>query len=1031
MPCGNSTLGLSTDLSDCECASGSALFETDIVGGKLSSKECISCPAGTSVVTTSGLIAGRYYTADRYSCQSCPDPHMTMSEAGGVYTCACDTGYTLVGVSGIGEQSCLLDNLVEPFLDRVNRARRVEYYDPDVAGTENSLVVEHYFLAAAARCTYYGRPEDVQYCHQLANLCALHLFNDQSEPCLVHLEMIDERSGKPTNKIANWPARSPWLYYSGLGNDACTSDIHRSRVTFQDYLSPYVLVSYYMNGTLRGIDDLETTLAYCTRAAPETREGGGEGSDTRWQLFGYNHQTNYTCDLQNLFNNGGEQFFYEPYMWHTDKDYYSPMPVRIVNMRSTIFDSIPEKKPNKRVPSLPLCDINDVLVRRFFLFDKLSGVTKLPRNALADLEPKIVRYASYISIEASLVGPAKIYPPVITIEYTELDTSTFTGEETKGTIEFSSYYTMDMTVFYTNFSALFITVMVFTGLFFALRFYNWKVRNSRVMTEQKLSTDLGAFNFGTVFELCLIIMSTWNYVFFWFTLCVCWYFFAFYKVPIVPTILLPRQIDFYSFGSPYYMFIVNVHVMACFQLVLVLVMCWRQARADIFFIDWEPQRAKTDAAANSKKSSSSANVSVWRTILVANEWAELQTIRKTDIRLTLILLMFVLIGLGEDNNATFQPDSANKGTWDMSIVLRYGNTGFFWLLLSYAQYLWKFFIAERYLGEPPERLFIDFCTIAKISVIVLDEQYHGYYLHCRSPHQYADGTMSELVQMLHKEEAGLTTDRSLEGAPPGVQSFQIFLSSDFRQAFDKIKTNLVGAETMTELIQQGRNRTLARAARGAAGGRAGSNTNAAAAAANARTRGVSFRNNAPSERTLKAWKEMMVFLQEFVENNFGKPGLRRTVREPTYWEKFSSGAPDLSATDQPCVFFTDREFQYTKAMFLGRETELLMLNIMVYGLVNLWTGSSTTAAFLTYLLELGIVQFRHSIGEVCKPACLVMDAMPCHVLLFPCPVMSCLALSYPVMPCPASVESISTMLVALKPFLFIVLMPSWYFLLIL
>jgi hypothetical protein len=56
-------------------------------------------------------------------------------------------------------------------------------------------------------------------------------------------------------------------------------------------------------------------------------------------------------------------------------------------------------------------------------------------------------------------------------------------------------------------------------------------------------------------------------------------------------------------------------------------------------------------------------------------------------------------------------------------------------LLSYLQYLWKFFISERYLGEAPERLFIDFCTIAKISVIVLDEQYHGYYLHCRSPHQ--------------------------------------------------------------------------------------------------------------------------------------------------------------------------------------------------------------------------------------------------------------------------------------------------------
>jgi hypothetical protein len=39
--------------------------------------------------------------------------------------------------------------------------------------------------------------------------------------------------------------------------------------------------------------------------------------------------------------------------------------------------------------------------------------------------------------------------------------------------------------------------------------------------------------------------------------------------------------------------------------------------------------------------------------------------------------------------------------------------------------------------------------------------------------------MTELVSMLHKEEAGLTVDRSLEGAPADVQTFQIFMSGRF------------------------------------------------------------------------------------------------------------------------------------------------------------------------------------------------------------------------------------------------------------
>lgn len=140
--------------------------------------------------------------------------------------------------------------------------------------------------------------------------------------------------------------------------------------------------------------------------------------------------------------------------------------------------------------------------------------------------------------------------------------------------------------------------------------------------------------------------------------------------------------------------------------------------------------------------------------------------------------------MGEEYNATQQPALEDKSQGHLNILLRFANTTFYWLVLSYGQYAVKFFLTERYFGEPPERLFVDFCTIAKISVIVLDERYHGYYLHCRSPHQYADGTMTELVSMLHKEEAGLTVDRSLEGAPPDVQTFQIFMSGKLRCSGD-------------------------------------------------------------------------------------------------------------------------------------------------------------------------------------------------------------------------------------------------------
>lgn len=510
-----------------------------------------------------------------------------------------------------------------------------------------------------------------------------------------------------------------------------------------------------------------------------------------------------------------------------------------------------------------------------------------------------------------------------------------------------------------QFEAIWITVMVCTGLWFALRVYNWRTRNARVVSEQHLSTELGSFNFEALFEVLLIMMNTWNMVMFWFSIMICWYFFAYYKIVRIPVLLVPPDIKVFNESSPYYMLVANIHVMAFFQLFYVLVMVYRQARADVFFIDWEPGRSH-GAAANLKKGDGH-QVSVWRTILVANEWAELQTIRKTDIRFTLIFLAFILIGMREQNNATQQPELSDKSDGDHNTAFRFGNTGFYWLLLSFGQYAWKFFIAERYLGEPPERLFIDFCTLAKVSVIVLDEKFHGYYLHCRSPHQYADGTMTELVQMLHKEEAGLTTDRSLEGAPQGVQSFQIFVSGEWRTAFDKIKINITGAEAMTDILQLGRNRGMLSQAAATAGRNRGG-TASAAAAVEAGRRG--FVNNVPPERVLRAWKEMLVFLQEFIDNNFGKAGLKRTVREPQYWEKMCNMGPPIVTSDTPSIFLTDREFQYTKTMFLGRETELLLLNILTFSVVDIWFNDTSTSILFTYLLELAIVQLRHSLGQV-------------------------------------------------------------------
>jgi len=909
------------------------------------------------VVTSDQVIAGWQYYADPYRCQACPDPVlMEMTVAGGTYSCSCISGYTLVGVSAVGNQSCVLSSLTAAFTAGEAAAAQVTFYDRDTKTadlTVTSLTFQHYYLNAAARCTYFGTPGDVRYCHQLANLCLMQMYDDESAACIAHNNIVSQRFNTFEN-VDNWVLGQPWLYVSGDPTATARFYSYKKRVSLNNQFVKLVLAAYTMNGTFVGFRNLETEFAYCQRRPSKTDIGGGTATSTDWQLFGANGKFSFECELESLVVETREQLFYELFLF-SHKDYVSVF-VRVVNTRSN------GDFPNSLLTEEHFVDAEDVLTRRFFLFDKLTGITSA---SVGSNRPEVLRYASTISLEVSLREDffAKIYPPILTIEYKHTRPAEWDAKPLAD-VDFAVNYTQNTDDFDTNFRIFFIVIMVLTGLLFAIRYRNWQKRNSRVVTSAVLTTDLGGFNMSTIIEMLLIATNTWVLVFFPVTVTIAWYFFTFFKIQSAPSVLLPPENNVFSPASPYYLFTANIHVMFFFQLWYVLMMIYRQCRADLFFIDWEPQPTKTKSGSGSGSGNGSGpvtanQVSVWRTILVANEWNEMQTLRKTDLRFTLFMLGFVLLGVNEEYNATHQPSLVDKSQGHLNVLLRFANTSFYLLLFSYGQFLWRFLVAERYLGEPPERLFVDFCTIAKISVIVLDEKYHGYYLHCRSPHQYADGTMTELVSMLHKEEAGLTVDRSLEGAPADVQTFQIFMSGEWRTAFDKIRDVLVGNESVAEVMNDSRQRALAKAGMSAGMGGAG---NRGIGGSRGSVNGSSL-NKIPSERILKAWKEMLVFLQEFVENNFGKAGLRRVVREPEYWEKLTLAAPELSVPDQPSVFFTDRDFNYCKVLFLGRELELLTLNILAYSIFDLWFGHTTTSMLLTYLLDLGLCFLRHYFGQ--------------------------------------------------------------------
>lgn len=136
----------------------------------------------------------------------------------------------------------------------------------------------------------------------------------------------------------------------------------------------------------------------------------------------------------------------------------------------------------------------------------------------------------------------------------------------------------------------------------------------------------------------------------------------------------------------------------------------------------------------------------------------------------------------------------------------------------------------------------------------------------------------------------------------------------------------------------------------------------------------------PTESTIRTWNDMILFLREFIDNNFGAQGLRRTVKEPSYFEQMLNLPPNLTMPNQPSVFYPDRYYEFTKVLFLGQERELMLLNLLSYALFDLWFGSTAVSILLCFLLDLGLSHARHYYSRVRPPLCIFLTRISSNML---------------------------------------------------
>ncbi|EFC48821.1 hypothetical protein NAEGRDRAFT_62841 [Naegleria gruberi] len=741
MTCGPSTLGFDSTLKDCKCNGTSKLVEIDAGGNYLSAKQCISC--GSKSIP---------HPSNRYLCSPCPDPLMQASTDG--TSCVCPSSHQLWSNMCILKDAYLDINSKYP-IDSSALITFIQVFEnsrQDTPSTESvrSKLFYDYFYQAGAHCKSL---QNVTACQMLANLCTLLLYDESTPACKMYYSIFNTLTEDRVNGFSGWKNGLPWLKYTGTASENLyNTDLLQSvglsgrkdRVSrLQFYLS-----KFNVYGNWLGFEELTNQLELC----PTSNFQGSGFLD-----FGNNYVKNCFYNVLSL-PYSQSTFFYELYI--LDSGILYPVPVQILKDDKTSFADIG----------------TSTLYRRFFLYDNLAGVTT------DGTTPSVVRILEsaqlYVSLNPSV--SEKIYPPTLTLKYTsrKIQSSTLskfvtsdTESITSPTISFSASYIQSQQTPWIIVLVFAIIGLVGSLLTSCIASY----RYSRRRLAQIDFPTLGKF----IFTFCAHFS---NYLFIVIIVIVSLYY-LFFKLQDSVFILLPN----FDGADKWYFFVI-VFVALLGKTLDLGYEFYKHCSYDIFFMDWEKSKGKV-VGVGGRAEGSYSSVSIWRSYFIAKEWEKLQELTWTSLEFTLILVLLILDGGNVIQLASTSPlENKILTNYPSHPILRLALLMWFYLSISLLQYLFFKFVLYRFTRNPITSL-IDTCSIANISIVILDELHSGCYIHGESIFRFADSNMKEFYEGLSLESNDFFPKRGLlqtssEQKRNVVLTFDLYISRSVRENYD-------------------------------------------------------------------------------------------------------------------------------------------------------------------------------------------------------------------------------------------------------
>ncbi|XP_037597776.1 meckelin [Cebus imitator] len=862
----------------CHCPTGHILVERDVNGTLLSQATCELCDGNESSFTVANALQDR--------CIRCEPTFVNTSRS-----CACSEPNILTG--GL----CFSSTGSFP-LRRISTTRYGE-----IGMYLTSEWFAKYLQSSAAACWVYA---NLTSCQALGNMCVMNMNSYNSatfDACRLFQFIFENAAGLGAiHSISFWRQNLPWLFYGdqlGLAPQVLSTTSLPTNFSFkgenQNTKLKFVAASYDIRGNFLKWQTLEGgVLQLCPDT--ETRLNAAYS-------FGTTYQQNCEIPISKILTDFPTPIFYDVYLEYADENqhqYILAVPVLNLNLQH-----------NKMFVNQDSNSGKWLLTRRIFLVDAVSG----RENDLGS-QPRVIRVATQISLSIRLVPNTingNIYPPLITIAYSDIDIKDANSQSVK--VSFSVTYEMDHGEAHIQTDIALGVLGGLAVLASLLKTAGWKRRIGSPMIDLQ-----------TVMKFLVYYAGDLANVFFIITVGTGLYWLIFFKAQKSVSVLLPMPVQEERFVT----YVGCAFALKALQFLHKLI---SQITIDIFFIDWERPKGKVLKAVEGEGGVRSATVpvSIWRTYFVANEWNEIQTVRKINSLFQVFIVLFFLEVVGFKNLALMDSSSSLSRSPPSYIapysrILRYAVSAALWLAIGIIQIVFFAVFYERFI-EDKIRQFVDLCSMSNISVFLLSHKCFGYYIHGRSVHGHADTNMEEMNMNLKREAENLCSQRGLVPNTDG-QTFQIAISNQMRQHYDKIHETLIRKNGPARLLSSSAS-TL--------------------------------------EQSIKAYHMMNKFLGSFIDHvcmstfifKLGSNAIfKKLSGNVNYFFKVTKSVnlehslgPSLFLSVTFNTFLIDEGYSFSSVLYYGNEATLLIFDLLFFCVVDLACQNFILAAFLTYLQQ--------------------------------------------------------------------------------